>query len=95
MLNDQNITLLTHTSSIPQEFTLHVLLPVNIPVLVDHVLYSDSPLTMLAVVSVAGDDRPLVSGVKLFRAFWTLSMYDSGRDSSGFSGSGRRASTLL
>ena len=44
------------TSSFPQELTLHVLLPVSMPVLVDHVLYSDSPLTMLGVVSVVGDD---------------------------------------
>lgn len=44
------------TSSFPQELTLQVLLPVSMPVLVDHVLDSDSPLTMLGVVSVVGDD---------------------------------------
>lgn len=83
------------TSSLPQELTLHVLLPVCIPVFVDHVCDSDSPFAILGVLPVVGDDWPLVSGVKLLRAFWTVSMYDRGSDSSGLSGRGWSGSTLL
>lgn len=42
------------TSSFPQEYTL--LLPVRIPVFVDHVFDSKSPLPILGVLSVVGDD---------------------------------------